>query len=207
MTTISKAKNLLIGSTLLAALSCPLTAKGVIAETGRSTSGSADVTAVVPEFIVLHYYSSIALNFITPDSETISEGENSLNVTWKGESSDGKALSGGSLMDAKLELDGTRTTVTLNDVWAVRGFSREGYANVAITLPIDKMTLGKSEIVMSNAQVSDGEQLGETIKTKLNGIARSSATHGGVQMDLDFTNTTLSGNHTGGKYMITATTI
>lgn len=205
MTTISKAKSLILGAALLTSLTCPVNAAPVIP--GRSASGTADVSANVPEFIVLHYYSSIALNFATPDTEALDEGENSFKVTWEGESSDGRSLTSKGLIDANLELDGTKTTVKLNDVWAVRGFSKEGTANVSITLPIDKMVLGESEIVMSNAQVTDGKNTGETIKTNLNGIARSSATIGGVQMDLDFTNTRLSGNHTGGKYTITATTI
>ncbi len=204
MTTINKAKNLVLGSAMLAALSCPLTATGMVA--GRSASGQTNVAASVPEFIILHYYSNIALNFITPDTEAIDQGDNSLKVTWQGESSEGNDLAK-NLKTASLELDGNKTNVKLNNVWAVRGFSSGGNANVAIVLDSDKMVLNGSEIGISNAQVTDGKTTSDSITTKLGGITKAGATLGGVQMDLDFTKTTLSGNHTGGKYTITATTI
>ncbi|NTW55654.1 MAG: hypothetical protein HGB20_01255 [Chlorobiaceae bacterium] len=201
---MNKAKNLVLGSAILAALSCPLTATGALA--GRATSGQTNVTASVPEFIILHYYSNIALNFITPDTEAIDQGDNSLKVTWAGESSEGNDLAK-NLKTASLELDGNKTNVKLNNVWAVRGFSSGGTANVAILLDSDKMVLNGSEIGISNAQVTDDKTTSASITTKLGGITKAGATLGGVQMDLDFTKTTLSGNHTGGKYTITATTI
>jgi hypothetical protein len=198
MTTINRIKNLLLGTLLLLSISSPAVA--------ASTSGTTSVTVNVPEFIVLHYHSSIALNFATPDTEALNQGENSLDVSWEGNSSNGAALSSSNLMNAKLELDGSRTTVKLNNVWAVRGFSKSGNATVSITLPNDKMVLGSSEILISNAKASDGITTSGSISTKLNGITKTNATIGGIEMDLDFTNTTLSGTHTGGKYMITAST-
>ncbi|NTW10218.1 MAG: hypothetical protein HGA26_02530 [Chlorobiaceae bacterium] len=196
---MSKIKNLLIGAVLMTTLSSPLL--------GATTSGTTNVTVTVPEFIVLHYYSSITLNFATPDTEALNQGENSMDAGWNGTTSNGATLSSADLMGAKIELDGTKTTVKLNNVWAVRGFSRSGNATVAITLPGDKMALGISEIGMSNAKVTDGTSTSNSITTKLNGITKSGATIGGVQIDLDFSKTTLSGTHTGGQYMITATTI
>jgi hypothetical protein len=199
MTTISKIKNLIISTAILTTISGPLMA--------ATTSGTTNVTVTVPEFIVLHYYSSIALNFTTPASESVDQGSNSMDVTWDGSTSNGSSLSSSNLIGAKLELDGTATTVKLNNVWAVRGFSKSGNATVSITLPGNKMTLGASEIGISNAQVTDGTMTGSTITTKLNGITKTGATIGGIRMDLDFSKTTLSGTHTGGSYMITATTI
>jgi hypothetical protein len=199
MTTISKIKNLLLCTALMTTLSCPLMA--------ASTSGTTNVTVNVPEFIVLHYYSSIALTFTTPDTEALNQGSNSMNVAWDGTTSNGSSLVAGNLMTAKLELDGNKTNVKLNNVWAVRGFSKSGNATVEITLPNSKMVLGSSEIGISNAKVTDGTSTDSSITTKLNGITKSGATIGGVQMDLDFSKTSLSGTHTGGQYMITATTI
>ena len=199
MTTINKIRNLLIGAALMTTISNPLMA--------ASTSGTTNVTVTVPEFIVLHYYSSITLNFATPETEAINQGQNSMDVSWSGTTSNGSSLQSDNLMTAKLELDGTKTNVKLNNVWAVRGFSKSGNATVAVTIPQNKMTLGSSEIGISNAQVTDGTNTGSSISTKLGGITRSGATLGGVQMDLDFSKTTLSGTHTGGQYTITATTI
>ncbi|NTV61802.1 MAG: hypothetical protein HGA77_10925 [Chlorobiaceae bacterium] len=194
-----KIKNLLFVAALMTALSTPLMA--------ASTSGTTNVTVTVPEFVILHYYSSIALNFATPDTEALDQGENSMDAAWDGTTSNGSSLASANLMTANIELDGTKTTVTLNNVWAVRGFSKSGNASVSITLPGDRMTLGSSEIEISNAKVTDGTNMSSTITTKLNGITKANATVGGVRMDLDFSKTTLSGAHTGGRYMITATTI
>ena len=176
---------------------------------GQSTSGTADLSATVPEFIVLHYYSGIALNFATPTSEAVTQGSNSLNVSWAGESSGGTDLAAANLMSAKMELDGTKTTVRLPNVWAVRGFSKSGTALVAVAIPSGKETLsnGESRIVISNVKVSDESSSSGSITTALNGIAKSKATFGSVLMDLDFSGTNRAGRHSGAQYTITASTI
>ncbi|RDD30183.1 hypothetical protein CR161_05370 [Prosthecochloris sp. ZM] len=175
---------------------------------GQSSSGTAELTANIPEFIVLHYYGTLSLNFETPTSEALNEGDATMKVAWDGSSS-GNELGTSSLMNAELELDGTTTTVTLNNVWAVRGFSKSGNAEVSIVIPSggDELTLDKSIITMSNAKVSDGRKTGASIETNLGGIAKSAATIGSILIDLDFSKTTLAGSHAGGKYTITAETI
>lgn len=174
----------------------------------ESSSGTAKVTANVPQFIVLHYYSSLTLNFETPTSEALDQGDNTMSVSWEGAAS-GDQLSAANLMDAKLELDGTKTTVKMPNVWAVRGFSKSGNAEVTVTIPSgsDVLSNGESKIEMSNVKVNDGESSGSSIKTNLGGIAKSSATFGGIELDLDFSKTNRSGSHTGGQYTITASTI
>ncbi len=180
----------------------------VAEKSGQSSSGTAELTANIPEFIVLHYYGTLSLNFETPTSEALNEGDATMKVAWDGSSS-GNELETSSLMNAKLELDGTTTTVTLNNVWAVRGFSKSGNAEVSVTIPSggDKLTRDKSTIKMSNAKVSDGKKTGTSIETNLGGIAKSAATIGSILIDLDFSETTLAGSHSGGKYTITAETI
>jgi len=173
---------------------------------GQSSSGKAKVTANIPEFIVLHYYSTLTLNFDTPTSEALDEGDKDFNVSWKGEAS-GEGLTTANLMDAKLELSSGKTTVNLGKVWAVRGFSREGLAEVSITVGNNTLANGNSKIVMSNVRVTDGSSTGTSIRTNLGGIAKSSATFGGVLMELDFSKTSRSGSHSGGEYTITAATI
>ncbi len=180
-----------------------------VVESGKqSSSGTAKVTANVPQFIVLHYYSSLALNFETPTSEALDEGDNSMTVSWEGKAT-GDQLSTANLMDAKLELDGTKTTVTMPNVWAIRGFSKSGNAEVTVVIPSggDVLSNGESKIEMSNVKVNDGKQSGSSIKTNLGGIAKSSATFGGIELDLDFSKTNRSGSHSGGQYTITASTI
>jgi len=184
------------------------TAFAVVEGGKESSSGTAKVTANVPQFIVLHYYSSLTLNFETPTSEALDEGDNSMSVSWEGKAT-GDQLSTASLMDAKLELDGTKTTVKMPNVWAVRGFSKTGNAEVTVTIPSggDVLSNGESKIGMSNVKVNDGKSSGSSIKTNLGGIAKSSATFGGIELDLDFSKTNRSGSHIGGQYTITASTI
>jgi hypothetical protein len=174
-----------------------------------SASGTTNVTVNVPEFIILHYYSAITLSFDTPSAEAVSEGSSSANVDWNGSVSNAGELGAANLMNASLELDGKNTTVTLPNVWAVRGFSASGTAKVEISVPAGKntMTLNDSEIAISNLKVGDGSSSGSSITTRLNGISRSRASFGSIEMDLDFSNTSRSGLHSGAQYTITATTI
>ena len=195
---MTRIKNIIIAIALLAGLSSQAIA--------ASTCGTTNVSVRVPEFIVLHYYSTITLNFHTPTAEALNEGSNDFDTDWDGNTS-GNGLDAKSLMNASLELDGTQTCVKLNNVWAVRGFSQSGNARVEVSVPSDKMQKGASEITMKNVKVSDDAQSGTRITTKLNGISKSKASAGNIEMELDFSKTTHSGSHSGGQYTITATTI
>ena len=193
---MTRIRNIFITIALLTSLSSQALA--------ATTCGTTDVCVRVPEFIVLHYYSDITLNFDTPTSEAIDEGSNSVDADWNG-NAEGDELDANSLMSASI--DGTKTSVKLNNVWAVRGFSTSGNARVEVTVPSNTLKNGSSAITMSNVKVSDNAQSGSSITTKLNGISQNRATTGNIEMDLDFSKTTRSGSHTGGQYTITATTI
>ena len=195
---MTQIRNIIIAIALLTGLASQALA--------ASTSGTTNVSVRVPEFIVLHYYSNITLNFDTPTAEAIDEGSNDVDADWSGSTS-GDELDANSLMDASLELDGTKTNVKLNNVWSVRGFSKSGNARIEVTVPSNKLQNGSSEIKMSNVKVSDDANSGSSITTKLNGMSKNRATTGNIEMELDFSKTTRSGSHTGGQYTITATTI
>ena len=195
---MTQIKNIIIAIALLTGLTSQALA--------ANTCGITNVCVRVPEFIVLHYYSNITLNFDTPTAEAIDEGSNDVDADWSGSTS-GNGLDANSLMDASLELDGTKTSIKLNNVWSVRGFSKSGNARIEVTVPSNKLQNGSSEITMSNVKVSDDANSGHSITTKLNGISKNRATTGNIEMELDFSKTTRSGSHTGGQYTITATTI
>lgn len=205
MTTINKIKAMLLGAAIIA--SAPTVAPAMVIA-GASTDATASVNATLPEFIILHYYSTLNLNFATPTSEKVDENSNSLDVTWDGSTKGGELVKE-SLGSAVLELDGDATTVHIPNVWSVRGFASKGMANISVTIPEggDRMVLGTSEIGLSNVLVSSEKGTGASVDVELNGIARSRATTGGIDMNLDFRNARLSGTHTGGKYTITASTI
>ncbi len=189
-------RTLIIAAALLTGLSSKAFA--------ASTSGTTNVAVNVPEFIVLHYYSAITMNFDAPAAEAIDEGSNDIDVSWNGSTS-GNRLDATTLMNASVEAG--RTSVSLRNVWAVRGFSTSGNARVEVTVPSATLRSGSSEITISNAKVGDGASSGQSITTRLNGISKDRATVGDIEMDLDFSSTTRSGSHTGGQYTITATTI
>ncbi|MBM3162980.1 MAG: hypothetical protein FJZ79_06635 [Chlorobi bacterium] len=179
------------------------------ASKAAATSGPADIAVKVPDFIILHYYNSLTLNFDTPESLSIKEGANSMDVAWDGTVKNNSELTTKNLAEASIELDTDVTTVSIPNVWAVRGFSEKGKAKVEITIPEEGAALKKDDSVigLSNAKISSDEGTGSSVDVTLNGIARSRATIGGVEMDLDFSGTRLTGEHAGGKYIITATTM
>jgi len=211
MKTINTFKSILLSSAILATSALPMNTAAANPEdiSGASSSGTAKVSATLPEFIILHYYSAVELNFETPSSETIDEGGNAMNVAWSGIVNGNDQLNPDDLKDAKLELDKDLVTVTLPDVWAVRGFAPNGKATVSIEIPEggDELKQDKSVIAMSNMNVTQGKNTGSSLDVELNGIAKSRATTGGVTLDLDFMQTTHSGKHIGGLYKITAKTI
>lgn len=205
MTTINKIKAILLGAAIIA--SVPAAAPATVIA-GTSTKGTASVEATMPEFLILHYYSALSLNFATPSSESVDEKSNSMTVSWKGEAT-GNELATTNLTDAVLELDGNTTTVHIPNAWAVRGVTSNGKAGISVEIPDkgDKMVLDSSVITLSNAQITSEFGKGSSVKVDLKGIAKSNATVGGIDIDLDFTNAKLSGTHQGGQYTITASTI
>lgn len=213
MKKLNMLKSAVLCSAILMAGVLPVNTAKAIATPGEnsaaSTSGTAKVTATLPQFIILHYHSAIDLNFDTPSSETIDEGNNAMNVTWAGSVYGNTELAPEDLRDAKLELNNDLVTVSLPNVWAVRGFAPNGKAKVSIEIPDggDELKQDKSIIEMSNMNVTEGKNSGSSLDVELNGIAKSRATTGGVTMDLNFMKTTRSGEHTGSLYKITAKTI
>lgn len=209
MTIISNIRKVLVGAAIIASASPAAEAAVALPPAGASTNGTADIVVSVPDFIILHYYSKLTLNFATPESLTIDEGSNAMDVAWDGSASNNSELDNKNLKDASLELDGTVTTVKIPNVWAVRGFSENGNAGVSIAIPEGGETLTResSTIGLSNAKVTSGKGTGSSLTVPLNGIARSQATLGGVEMDLDFTSTSRTGEHNGGQYVITAVTM
>ncbi|MCF8384067.1 MAG: hypothetical protein K9G39_10855 [Chlorobium sp.] len=213
MTIINNIRKVLVGAAIIASASpaaeATMLAGGPEPAPAASTRGTADVVVNVPNFIILHYYSALTLNFETPESLSIKEGSNDMDVAWDGKVSGNSELENKSLSTAALELDGTVTTVKIPNVWAVRGFSENGKAGVSIAIPDDgdELARGSSIIGLSNAKVTSEKEAALSITVTLNGIAKSQATLGGIEMDLDFTNTQRSGEHKGGKYVISAVTM
>ncbi len=170
--------------------------------------GETKVQVSVPEFIILHYYSDLTLNFAAP-TQAVDEGAMEWeNVAWTSGSYDGDIQL---TKDAVEVNDDDKVQVDLDNLWAVRGFSGKGKAKISIENTTANMVYGeKKESVISMGDLmvtSKGVKSGTGIEVPLNGISKARATKGGVSMTLDFSKTTTSGMHTGGVYKITAETI
>lgn len=172
-----------------------------------SASGNTSVSVNVPDFIILHYVPNLTLN-LAAASQGQEEGDRSWKVNWDGTASGGNELDAGEL---ETVADNYITT-TLPNMWAVRGFSNDGTAEVKITVPETGKSISRSNngidsnITITSAAVDDGSKNGDKITTALKGITKSNATFGNVILKLNLTNTKLSGLHTGGEYQITAST-
>jgi len=182
-------------------------AQALVEAPGASTSGETKVQVSVPEFIILHYYSDLTLNFAAP-TQSVDEGVKAWdNVAWSTGSYDGDI----SLSDVKGVNNEDKVLVNLNNLWAVRGFSGSGNAKISIVNKMpnmvnqknDKSIITMGDLMVTSAGVADPKE----IRVTLNGISTGRATKGGVSMTLDFSETTTSGMHTGGVYNITAETI
>jgi hypothetical protein len=181
---------------------------GNITATAASKSGSTDVSIVLPDCIILHYYSTLTLNFSDKNGAVDQGGNNNWNVAWSGAANGGNQLSASSIYQILPDL----VTVTIPNAWAIRGLSPSGNAKVTMTVVNNTLTSGASKITIKNGAgdtlISDnGGHSGTSITTSLNGITTSQATMGNVKMTLDFSQTNRAGAHSGGQYKITAETI
>jgi len=169
-----------------------------------STSGDTKVQVSVPEFIILHYYSDLTLNFAAP-TQAVDEGAMKWeNVAWTSGSYDGEIKLTKDAVEVNNE---DKFQVNLDNLWAVRGFSGSGNANISIANKTANMINEKSVITMGDLKVTSNGKSANEIDVPLNGISKARATKGGVSMTLDFSKTTTSGMHSGGVYTITASTI
>jgi hypothetical protein len=178
---------------------------------GPIVSADTNVSVTVPDFIILHYHDNLNLNFGAANAITVNEGSNQFDVSWTGtaEGGDESELNNtNNDMESFFQGD-SEVTVALDGMWAVRGLSKSGDARIAISGEQDRMEQEGSVISITDKNVYQGDEnnKGKNIDVALNGFGLSNATIGGVELVLDFGETTKSGTHTGAKYTITAETI
>ncbi len=195
---------------LLFCLGQTLSVQQAVAESekqSKSTVGTTNVSIVLPDMIILHYYSGLTLNF-EEFSTAENRGSAEFDVQWSGE-----AESSNELTDENTELNlPDRVSLQLPNVWAIRGLSPSGNAKVSISVNNNILTSGPSRIIIEegsgNIEIEDNQgHSGTSINTSLRGITPSEATIGNVRITLNFSETTRAGLHTGGQYKITAETI
>jgi hypothetical protein len=201
-------RTIAIAATLLAA-GIPASASAAT----QSASGTSVLTVTVPDVIILDYFTSVNLGLAgqteshdhgTYAQANIGGGDQSFNGTG--------ALTSGTLADATAAaLKGSDVTLTMKNMWAVRGFSTSGKATVSVNGPATLTKSGtSSSIGVSKLQVmldgADASSASNSISANLKGLQKANATMGDVLMSLNFTNTSVSGDYTG-SITITAVTM
>ena len=168
-----------------------------ISSSAYAASGSTSVSVAFPEIIILHYRSALNITFTGAADFAIDEGAaGTLSLPLSSASGDGT-----------LSVSGTTTTdipVTVSNMWAVRGITNTGTISVGGSINTDTATVGGSEVVMSNLEIASGGVSGSTITVPSSGYALSTAVKGDVSFDLDISDVTQTGSHTGISYTITA---
>jgi hypothetical protein len=174
-------RTLALGVSLLAA-AVPASARA----DPQIVSGNASLTVSVPDVIILDYFTSINLTqcaVVENQEHSISP----LSILGIDESTPEQKVapaSGYSPGKRSASFNAPDVTVTMKNVWAVRGFSTRGNATVSAIGP------ATSGIGVSNRQVSASGALdlasGNTISTSLNGIRQENATTGDVLMSRNF---------------------
>lgn len=171
--------------------------------------GSTDVSVNLSGIIILHYISGITLDFETL-SEGIDEGSSGTwDVTWAdGEASGGTGLTTGTLTSSAVSESDGSITVHIPNVWAVRGISSSGNAEVSIALTTPTITnatpASSATITITQAELQQASNEGTNIEVQLGGILKSQARIGDVSLTLDMSSANATGSYTGGVYTITA---
>jgi hypothetical protein len=207
MKNLKSIRSLAIGAALLGVCGTPASAHAV--PSGESQSGKTNVTVTMPEYLVLHYYSDVALNFSATSSSVSQSGGSTLTPTWSTSLGDTTH----NLAASATEVGPSSVNITLKNAWAIAGLSRSGTATVSITGTDFSATRegSKSKIDVSGYALAttsgvSGAVSGSSITTLLRGVAGQTPTVGDVKMRLGFSNTTESGAHSG-SFTITAQTI
>ena len=164
-------------------------------------------------FLILNYYDEQHLVINAMESE-ISEGTGGTwTMDWGGTAVGGNQLST-TLQDPTSGAIPQSVTITLPNVWALRGLTASGTAKVSIDFnptgtsqDLVKGTTG-SKVTASNLKVSQGGvTAANNITIPVAGLLADKAKFGNVVMDLDISGLTQAGLHSGGKFTITAEAI
>jgi hypothetical protein len=200
--TLNSLRSLALGAALLGTCVMPSSAKAAVSQSGTTT-----VTVTMPEYLVLHYYSDVALNF-SATSASKGASASPLSATWTTLGDREETLEA-----SATEVGPSSANITLKNAWAIAGLSSSGTATVSITGTNFSSTrsgstsqIGVSGYALASSNGVSGAVSGSTITTQLRGVSGQSQTVGDVKMKLDFSKTTESGAHAG-TFTITAQTI
>jgi hypothetical protein len=178
-------------------------------------TGTTDLTVSIPDLVILYYYDTVSVSI---DAEALAalagdtvfanpELDEILAVT--GGTTSASALESSGDLTADLAISPTSTglsnaTLTLQNAWAVRGLSSFSYeAGIALGAT-PNLTNGGSVIGVSNPAINVGGGSYGTSNVNVPVSGLGTPTNGNVQLTLDLSTVTLSGDHSStGTYTIT----
>jgi len=170
----------------------------------NAATGSTDVSIDFPDIIILHYINDLSLTFTGDLDEGVDELTGSDNAALATTASFDGAMTASTAASTTLPSD---VTVTVQNVWAVRGITGSG--QIRVTPSIDTAAAtdgGTSSTSMSNIQVKTASvAAGNPIDVDAPGFVLANAVLGDVVFDLDVSTVVDSSDHTGMQYTITAT--
>jgi len=185
-----------------------------IAWAQASASGATDIDVILPELVVLHYFSDVDV--------TIAGG---VLQTWLGSTADlgtgsgSGAVSGTSIQtdvdiasatDYDPDNDSSALPLTLLNAWAVRSLAVDGDSTqVSITLDDDTLdhTSSSDSITISSATVRQTGGGAFAGSTSFSPTGLLSPKLGDVQLTLDLTGATNSGDYLDGQFTISVENI
>jgi len=170
----------------------------------NAASGQTSVSFNFPNIVILHYISSVTFDVPAAalGNGAIDEGSGGTLNSFSSPTISGNANVGVTISTA---LNGYKGTI--NNAWAVRGITASGNIQMQIAVGTQTATNGTSTVTISNLTMSSGSNSGAQFNIAAPGFAASSAVYGNVHMDLDFSQVTTTGSHTGATYTVTATAI
>lgn len=163
--------------------------------------GQTDVSFNFPNIVILHYVSDVTFDVPAAafGNDAIDQGSGGTLNNFTSPTISGNANVGVTISQA---LNGYKGTI--QNAWAVRGLVGSGGIDVSITIDTADATKLTSKVTISNAIVADGTQSGTLINFASPGLSASNAHYGDVKFDIDFSNVTLPGTHSGAQYTVTA---
>ena len=166
-------------------------------------SGQTDVDFNFPNIVILHYIDKVTFDVPASafGSDSINEGDAGV-ITPTLSGTDTLTLDAAMGITISQALNGYKGII--QNAWAVRGLVGSGGIDVSITLDTADATNGTSKVTISNAIVDDGTNSGTLINFASPGLSAANAHYGDVKFDIDFTNVTVPGTHSGAQYTVTA---
>lgn len=201
-------------SLLLATLAVGAFALLIASPAHAQATGNTTVSIDIPDIVILHYFSSVDVSIDATAMGTylLGVGTNAIdqgNFTGPAAENAGQFEANLAIAPSALSGDPSNATLLLQQAWGVRSISLGAVGSqtdltIGVTTP-NMTDGGTSVIAITGATVDDGASNGASIQFASPGLAPPRT--GDVELQLDFSNTTAAGVHSGGVFTLTATNI